>query len=137
MSKGRKAAIAEEGQLKLCRRCGRKLPLDRFNKGTGKFGKQPRCKDCEHEIHNEESVRKRRQEARDLRRKTISGYTKSEWDRHIKTLLSNETSYKKYLLRGAKGRAKARGLPFDLCPEDIEIPEYCPLLGIKLNKHIG
>lgn len=137
MSKGRKAAIAGENQLKLCRRCGRELPLDSFNKGTGMFGKQSRCRDCEHEIHNEEGAKKRRQEARDLKRKTVDGYTDSEWDRHIRTLLSNETSYKKYLVRGAKERAKAKNIPFNITHEDINIPEYCPLLGIKLNKHIG
>jgi hypothetical protein len=36
----------------------------------------------------------------------------------------------------AKERAKAKGMPFDLKPEDIVIPEFCPVLtDIKLNKH--
>ena len=33
----------------------------------------------------------------------------------------------------AKKRAKQAGLEFDLRAEDIQIPEYCPLLGIKLE----
>ena len=32
----------------------------------------------------------------------------------------------------AKKRAKVKNLPFDLSIEDIVIPEYCPILNIKL-----
>lgn len=32
----------------------------------------------------------------------------------------------------AKARAKKKGVPFDLTPEDITIPETCPILGIPL-----
>jgi len=28
---------------------------------------------------------------------------------------------------------KSRGIPFDLTPEDIIIPEFCPILGIRLE----
>lgn len=33
----------------------------------------------------------------------------------------------------ARKRAQHLCLPFDLTPEDIVIPEYCPVLGIKLS----
>lgn len=33
---------------------------------------------------------------------------------------------------GARERAKRFGLEFDLVPEDISMPEFCPLLGIEL-----
>lgn len=39
----------------------------------------------------------------------------------------------KYLLVWAKHRAKKKGIPFSLRPEDIEVPEFCPVLGIKLQ----
>lgn len=45
----------------------------------------------------------------------------------------NIDDYKKYLLTACKTRAKASGVPFFLEPEDIDIPEYCPALGIKLS----
>jgi hypothetical protein len=34
--------------------------------------------------------------------------------------------------RSAKYRAKRLGIPFDLTLDDIVIPEYCPVLGIRL-----
>ena len=36
------------------------------------------------------------------------------------------------LLKGAKNRAKANILPFDLSVEDIIIPEFCPVFGTRL-----
>lgn len=137
MNKGRKAAIAVEGQLKLCGQCKRELPLEAFNKGNGRFGKQCTCKECEHRIHNAEDYKNRRQLVRDERRKSSPEYREKEKLRHLKTLLSNEDSYKKYLVRGAKQRALNTNLPFDITYEDITIPEYCPLLGIKINRHLG
>ena len=37
------------------------------------------------------------------------------------------------IVKGAKRRAKDRGLPFDLTPKSISIPEACPILGIALK----
>ena len=37
------------------------------------------------------------------------------------------------LLNMARGRSKAKGLPFDLCLADILIPTMCPLLGIPIR----
>lgn len=47
-------------------------------------------------------------------------------DRHNKNL-------EKMMLRSAKHRAKKKGLPFDITVEDIIVPEYCPVLKIKLK----
>lgn len=38
------------------------------------------------------------------------------------------------MLINARNRAKNKGLDFDLELSDIVIPEYCPLLGIKILK---
>ena len=41
------------------------------------------------------------------------------------------------LLRGAKGRAKKEGLPFNLTYEDVVIPEFFPVFpSIRLNKDV-
>lgn len=42
--------------------------------------------------------------------------------------------YEHYLVKRLQRRAKAKGLPFDLDPEDILIPEVCPVLGIPITK---
>jgi|SRR5579859_5946110 len=38
----------------------------------------------------------------------------------------------KYMLRGAKYRAKVQGLPFSVTEQDIRMPKRCPVLGIRL-----
>jgi hypothetical protein len=41
------------------------------------------------------------------------------------------------LLWSAKSRATKFGLEFNITSEDLHIPEYCPILGIKLNFSAG
>lgn len=43
----------------------------------------------------------------------------------------------KMMLRSAKSRAKKKGLPFNITVEDIIVPEYCPVLKIKLEANGG
>lgn len=43
----------------------------------------------------------------------------------------------KYLYELAKWRAKSNKIVFEIEEKDITIPEFCPVLGIKLNNHIG
>jgi len=40
-------------------------------------------------------------------------------------------------LRCARRRAQKRGLPFDLIVEDINVPRFCPALGIPLYRASG
>lgn len=40
---------------------------------------------------------------------------------------------KKFMVQCAKVRAKKAGVPFSITDEDFEIPEFCPILGIKLE----
>lgn len=42
-----------------------------------------------------------------------------------------------YMLKNAQYRAKRCGLPFNITLEDIVIPEFCPVLGIKLGNYRG
>jgi hypothetical protein len=44
-----------------------------------------------------------------------------------------ETSRAKYLWFKARARAKRRGVPFSLTIADVVVPEFCPVLGIRLN----
>lgn len=38
----------------------------------------------------------------------------------------------KYLWHAAKARAAKRGLAFTITPNDLPIPEFCPVFGIRL-----
>lgn len=43
----------------------------------------------------------------------------------------------KAIYTSAKSRAKRNGIPFNLDFSDIVIPEFCPVLGIKLKQRDG
>jgi hypothetical protein len=43
----------------------------------------------------------------------------------------------RYMLWGARVRARRKGLEFTLKSEDVKIPEYCPITGIKITIPIG
>ena len=43
----------------------------------------------------------------------------------------------KKMLNRAKTRAEKQNIPFSITEKDIVIPEYCPILGIKLEHHRG
>lgn len=44
---------------------------------------------------------------------------------------------KQIMLNGARERAKAAGYPCTITVSDIVIPEFCPLLGLKLKRNLG
>lgn len=52
----------------------------------------------------------------------------SSWGKEYR----RKTQEKQILIR-VKKRAKTLGLPFNLTEEDIIIPKYCPILGLKLE----
>ena len=41
------------------------------------------------------------------------------------------------MLATAKDRAKKKGIDFSITLKDIELPEYCPVLGVKLEVNRG
>jgi hypothetical protein len=48
-----------------------------------------------------------------------------------------KTDQRMKLYYAAKGRASQRNVAFSITPEDIVIPEFCPVLGMKLIPKIG
>lgn len=101
--------------VKSCTRCNKSKNLSEFhNNKNSKDGKTARCKMCAIEIacdyvqkNKSEVVRKKKERRRDIR---------------------------KSLYESAQSRARERGLVFNLTVEDIVVPEYCPILGLKLEK---
>lgn len=56
--------------------------------------------------------------------------------RHSATTIAwqrDPKNWLKVILRNIKYRAKKKGLEFSLTSNDIVVPEYCPVLGIKLE----
>jgi len=48
-----------------------------------------------------------------------------------------EKNPKKRLLGVTKQNARKKGIEFNISENDIAIPEYCPILGIKLTNELG
>lgn len=49
------------------------------------------------------------------------------------TYLSKTDRIKGYMIRNSKFAAKRRNIQFDLTFQDFQLPEYCPLLNVKLT----
>lgn len=70
------------------------------------------------------------------------GYDQEYYQRNKERLSANQKIRRAELraknpfignLRTTKANSRKLGLPFDLLPEEIEVPEYCPYLNIKLE----
>lgn len=116
--------------FKQCTTCLEYKPLTEFhNSNKGSFGVTYTCKLCVKKKsalpENKERARRRKKkwkrEEIPLTERTAK-YIRMKRDMHVNIMLST-----------VKTRAKKRGLEFNLELDDIVIPEYCPILGIKLG----
>lgn len=48
-------------------------------------------------------------------------------------VMGDYTPFKRYVIRRIKHKSKHNNIPFNLTIDDIIIPEYCPIFGIKLK----
>lgn len=71
-------------------------------------------------------------------------YSKERYQRHKDDILKKQKKYLNslknpaiVLLRGARKRAKMRGVPCTITEADIVVPQYCPILKIKLGAGRG
>lgn len=53
------------------------------------------------------------------------------------TYLNKYDRIRGYIIRNSKFMAKRRGIFFDLQYTDFELPEYCPILNVKLEYGAG
>ena len=67
-------------------------------------------------------------------RKRYYDKNKEKWKDYATKYRSTDKGKIKWLYNGLKGRAKAKGLEFDLTIEDIIIPDVCPVLGIPIKQ---
>lgn len=99
--------------MKVCIKCGIEKEESCFEKCKTWLFRS--CKEC---------LKKRRKESVEAhRRKSSSEYQKDYNMRHPE----------RYILSHIKSNAKIKGTEFSLTIEDIVIPEYCPILGVKLS----
>ncbi len=110
---------------KICSCCNteKSLLLD-FYKGTNKDGRRSWCKSCISDFY----------QIPENRAKVIERHKENYRKKHKKLVVSkNKENIQKYLFKSAKARAKTRFEEFSLNQEDVIVPEYCPLLGIKMQ----
>jgi hypothetical protein len=55
----------------------------------------------------------------------------------IWSAINRELHPERYLYQYARSRARIRGIPFDLEPGDIVVPDFCPVLGIPIIRGRG
>jgi hypothetical protein len=115
-----------DSESKVCTSCGEVKSLGEFHYAKhGKHERASRCKQCKRE-YDALPFNKERRKAYAKKR----GYTDADKDYYAKKRL-NDPQW--YLHAGAKNRAKKRNIEFNLQLDDIIIPEYCPILGIKIE----
>lgn len=147
--------------MKICSKCCQELPNENFGKNfSSKDGLQYKCKQCRKKeyqnnrililekmktrYHNSPDVRARRTEYNRRRRiDDIENVRNKDKERYIKNKtrilekirISKNRNPIKYMLKLAKRRAKKYQVEFRLTENDIRIPEFCPILGIKLDPY--
>lgn len=119
--------IGGDERLRQCSTCREVKDVSKFWKQASRAdGIQASCKACMKKTnaawsknadpaHLEERNRKRAELVRERRRE------------------DNEYT----MLVCAKQRAKKKCLPFSITKDDIKTPEFCPVLGIRLERHKG
>lgn len=114
--------VIDESPLtaKACLKCSQEKPLEDFflSKKGDRYGRQSYCKPCCAAKHREW------REANPVREKE----QRRRWRR---------INRKKLMLEDARRRTVMFKLPFSLTADDFEIPEFCPVLGVKLEQNEG
>ena len=150
--------------MKICCTCKQEKLFTEFNKNKStKDGLHKQCKDClrsyrqknsekikkkirEHQqknsLHRKEYLKKYREENKDAIKEKINKWREENKEElKIKNSRRNkiykEQNPKSVMLYSAKQRAKKNNLDFDITENDFEIPEYCPILGLKLTSEEG
>lgn len=42
-------------------------------------------------------------------------------------------NYEAWMFRQKRSQCRNRGIPFTISPEDVTVPEFCPVLGVRLS----
>lgn len=106
---------------KTCCRCDLRLSITEFNKDKrAKSGLDGYCRHCRSEL---------------LQSYFANGDYRQRYNARVRVYRGRNLDRALYL--ECKRRAKKHGIPFDLEPIDISVPEICPILGIPLKMGTG
>ena len=106
-----------------CKRC----KVDKALNETG------RCQGCDDYIRDYYQKNRNREIAR--AQKSLKKKSRKEQNKYKKKL--NRQNPLSVILQHAKQRAKLKNVPFDITADDIEVPEFCPILGLQLVVNEG
>jgi len=134
----------------ICYCCKKTLPTEMFTKSTSrKRGVDAYCKPCrktKREADKERHNRVRRKtyaENPEARQKYLD-YHKNNYHKiknkrkeYTKEYLQDKDNRAFVMFNSAKRRAKELNLEFDIEPEDVHIPDICPLLEIPIVLDVG
>lgn len=133
--------------MKTCVKCKIDKSENEFNKSKDrKDGLNPYCKSCckEWRDSNKESLSKKKKEYYWNNVETIYEKNKLKYINNKEKHINNQRAYYsipenwvKRMLTKSRKRAKDVGLEFDISCLDLNLPEYCPYLGVKLTYELG
>ena len=124
--------------IKKCSKCGFEGTSDLFLKNTNicKSCRKEYCKN--YKIKNKGKIKPASDEQKtkynENRRKV---YEENKEEKRIKSKQKYRENIQSILYWNAKRRAKEKNLPFNIEKSDVIIPEYCPILNIKLKVNEG
>lgn len=118
--------------MKICRIC--KIAKDEtlfFKDNGNKDRLKSDCKQCATESRRQ--WHRKNKEKINIKRREYYQIPEHREHRTDKRREWNDNNRVKMMLHRSKTRAKKHNLEFDLVLEDIQIPQLCPILGIKME----
>lgn len=112
----------DEIPTKRCTKCKAEKAIGEFYKDNKSKGRHSWCKSCS-------------DKATKIWKQANSARYKAQRRSYFRKYSLANLAY--YLWNAAKGRAEKSGVPFLITPEDVKIPEKCPVLGIDLVRGKG
>lgn len=120
--------VTNDPAVRTCTKCGVAKPVSDFHPrrdraGKGRGALMSACKEC-HRATQRSAYHADIEKSRAYHRKKKRGYYSKKRD----------FDPVRWMLGVLKARARRAGIPFDLAPPDVFIPEHCPVLGLKLRR---